>query len=49
MIGTLEPGKKSDLVVLDVNPYLSDPHAIHSIEVDLTVSNGQLACDKNDH
>ena len=28
--------------MLDRDPYLSDPHAIHRIEVDLTVSNGRL-------
>ena len=47
MISTLELGKKSDLVVLDGNIYLSDPYAINSIEVNLTVSNGRLAYDKN--
>jgi len=44
----LEPGKKADLVVLDRDPYLSDPYAIHSIEVDLTVSNGRLVYEQNE-
>ena len=48
MIGTLEPGKKADLVVLDRDPYLSDSYAIHKIEVDLTVSNGRLVYEKNE-
>ena len=46
IIGTLEPGKKADLVVLDRDPYLSDPYAIHSIEVDLIVYNGRLVYEK---
>jgi predicted amidohydrolase YtcJ len=47
IIGTLEPGKKADLVVLDRDPYTSDPHTIHAIEVDLTISNGRLVFSKN--
>lgn len=47
IIGTLEAGNKADLVVLDRDPYLSDPCAIHSIEVDLTVSSGRLVYEKN--
>ena len=47
IIGTLEPGKKADLVVLDRDPYLSDSYAIHRIEVELTVSNGRLVYEKN--
>ena len=46
-IGTLEPGKKPNLGVLDRDPYLSDTYATHSIEVDLTMSNGRLVYHKN--
>ena len=48
MIGTLALGKKSGFVVIDGNPHLSDPYAMHRIEINLTVSNGPLAYDKND-
>ena len=33
IIGTLEPGKKADLVVLDRDPYLSDPYNLHTFKV----------------
>ena len=42
IIGTLEPGKKADLVVLDKDPYLTDPYQIHDIGIDVTMSNGRL-------
>jgi predicted amidohydrolase YtcJ len=42
IIGTLEPGKKADLVVLDKDPYLADPYHIHDIGIDVTMSNGRL-------
>ena len=48
MIGTVELRKKSGLVVIDGNLHLSDPCAMHSVEINLTVSNGRLAYDKND-
>ena len=40
-IGTLEVGKLADLVVLDRDPYTSDPYQIHTIKVDYTLSNGR--------
>lgn len=45
-IGSLETGKKADLVVLEADPYTSDPHSIHAISVDLTVSNGRIVFSK---
>ena len=42
IIGTLELGEKADLVVLDRDPYLSDPYNLHTIKVYLTVSNGRV-------
>ena len=42
IIGTLERGKKADLVVLDKDPYLTDPYQIHDIGIDVTMSNGRL-------
>lgn len=41
-IGTLEVGKLADIVVLDRDPYASDPYAIHTIKVDYTFSDGKL-------
>ena len=41
-IGTLEVGKLADIVVLDRDPYTSDPYAIHTIQVDYTFSDGRL-------
>ena len=40
-IGTLEVGKLADLVVLDRDPYTSDPYEIHTIRVDYTFSDGR--------
>ena len=41
-IGRLEVGKLADVVVLDRDPYTSDPYAIHTIKVDYTFSDGRL-------
>ncbi len=41
-IGTLEVGKLADLVVLDRDPYASEPHQLHTIRVDHTFSDGRL-------
>jgi len=41
-IGTLEVGKLADIVVLERDPYTSDPHSIHTIKVDHTFSDGRL-------
>jgi predicted amidohydrolase YtcJ len=49
IIGTLEPGKKADLVVLDKDPYLTDPYQIHDIGLDVTMSNGRLVYLKQTH
>ena len=40
-IGTLEVGKKADLVVLERDPYRTPIHSIHNIAVDITVSDGR--------
>ena len=41
-IGNLEVGKLADLVVLDRDPYTSDPYQIHTIEVDYTFTDGRV-------
>ena len=41
-VTTLEVGKIADIVVLERDPYTSDPHSIHTIKVDYTFSDGRL-------
>ena len=45
-IGSLEAGKKADLVVLESDPYTADPYSIHAIAVDLTISNGRIVFER---
>ncbi len=40
-VGTLEVGKFADMVILERDPYLSPPHALHDIRVDRTFSSGR--------
>jgi predicted amidohydrolase YtcJ len=41
-IGSLEPGKRADLIVLARNLFEVSPHEIASVPVDLTMMNGRL-------
>ncbi|NNC78020.1 MAG: amidohydrolase [Woeseiaceae bacterium] len=41
-IGSVEAGKKADLVVLDQNIFEADPYTIHKTEVVLTMMNGDI-------
>ena len=41
-VGTLEPGKYADFVVLSENPLEVDPMKIKDIRVEATVMNGQI-------
>jgi predicted amidohydrolase YtcJ len=41
-IGSLEVGKKADLVVLDRNLFETDPYEIHQTEVLMTVMDGDV-------
>ena len=41
-IGSLEAGKKADLVVLDGNLFEADPYEIHKIAVVMTVMDGEV-------
>jgi predicted amidohydrolase YtcJ len=45
-IGTLEVGKKADLVILAGDPYVTKPHEIHKINVELTLSNGRFVYER---
>jgi predicted amidohydrolase YtcJ len=40
--GTLEPGKRADLVILSENPLKADPLKIKDIEVIETIKDGQV-------
>ncbi|KGE04848.1 amidohydrolase [Pseudohaliea rubra] len=41
-IGSIEPGKQADLVVLDRNLFDLDPYALHKAEVVMTLVDGQV-------
>ena len=40
--GTLEPGKRADLVILSGDPLQTSLDALHTIDVDSTYIDGQL-------
>ncbi len=40
--GTLEPGKRADLVVLDADPLTVDPGLLHTIKVKATIKDGTV-------
>ena len=41
-VGSLEPGKRADLIVLDQNIFEIDPHEIHRANVTLTMMDGKI-------
>lgn len=41
-LGTLEPGKWADLVVLGADPFETDPEALEAIPIWATVVGGQV-------
>ncbi|BBZ33138.1 amidohydrolase [Mycolicibacterium confluentis] len=41
-VGSVEVGKRADLIVLDRNIFTIDPHDIHSTTVTMTMMNGQV-------
>jgi len=45
-IGSLQAGKKADLVVLDRNLFETDPYEIHQAKVLMTVLNGEVVYEK---
>ena len=45
-IGSLEVGKKADLVVLDRNLFETDPYEIHKTEVVMTLMDGNVVYQK---
>jgi predicted amidohydrolase YtcJ len=44
-VGSLEVGKRADLIVLAEDIFESNPHAIHGIDVLLTIMNGRVTHD----
>ena len=42
LVGSLEVGKRADLIVLDKNILEIDPHDIHQATVTMTMMNGQI-------
>lgn len=47
-IGSLEVGKKADLVALEKNLFAIDPHDIHSTKITLTMMDGKITFDANE-
>jgi hypothetical protein len=45
-IGSLEVGKKADLIVLDRNPFETNTKGLHAIKVRKTVINGKIVYEK---
>lgn len=41
-VGSIEVGKRADLIVLDRNVFEGDPHDIHRANVVMTMMNGQV-------
>ena len=48
LVGSLEPGKYADFVILENYPRKVDPHNIAEIEVLETWMNGKKVFDKNE-
>ena len=44
-LGSIEPGKLADLVVLEENLFEIEKHEIHKIQVLLTMMNGKIVFD----
>jgi predicted amidohydrolase YtcJ len=42
ILGTIEPGKLADLVVLNADPLTVQPHSIKDIQVDMTIVDGRI-------
>jgi predicted amidohydrolase YtcJ len=41
-VGSVEVGKRADLIVLDTNIFEVDPHDIHRSTITMTIMNGQV-------
>jgi hypothetical protein len=44
-LGSIEPGKLADLVVLEENLFEIEKHGIHKVQVLLTMMNGKIVFD----
>ncbi|BBY67662.1 putative amidohydrolase [Mycolicibacterium helvum] len=42
LVGSVEVGKRADLIVLDTNIFEADPHDIHRATITMTMMNGQV-------
>ena len=41
-LGTIEPGKYADFIILDQNLYEVDPYELRNVKVCMTVMNGEV-------
>jgi hypothetical protein len=41
-VGSIEAGKRADLIALDANLFEVDPHEIHEVKVRLTMVDGEI-------